>query len=83
MSEKTPLQLMVAIAHWVTDRPQQYFTPETWNAWPCVAAREELRERGMITWDGYGTEKLKFYIDHLCAQPYPVESFKIPSIDGE
>lgn len=79
---KSPLMVQMAFAHAHTDLPEQFFTTEIWESNQAVSIRQILNQKGLIDDHGNGTDKLRFWVDHVCKIPWPEANFIIPLEPG-
>lgn len=75
----TPLYIKIAIAFHCSPDPASFFASiNEWDSTPARECREHMVENGLLTEAYQPTEKLTFWVHHLCAQPLPVSVFRIP-----
>ena len=74
----SPLELRIMLAFAVTLEPQQFFPDRQWTSKPADQARNMMRGEGLLDGDDKATNKLLFYINHLCRTPLPIDTFTIP-----
>jgi hypothetical protein len=67
------MRIRMAMAFYACGEPARHFTKEAWNSEAGSLSRLWLHENGLIDGSGNPTLKLSAYINHLLAQPLPVE----------
>ena len=80
--KKSPLLVQMAFAHAHTDLPEQFFSHAIWTSPASEECRNQLFKGGMIDKDDKGTDKLRFWVDHVCNIPWPEANFIIPLNPG-
>lgn len=78
----SPLFIQIAIALYVSDDPWENIPDEIYESDAGKLVRKELEERGFIDWSKkpVATDKLRVYVEHLCAQPFPVAAWVVPAL---
>lgn len=75
----SPLTIQIAIAiHVSHEWPEQFFPGQSWWSEPAKAAREWLRDNGMVSAEGAPTDKLAAWVSFICATPLPVQEWRLP-----
>ena len=80
--KKSPLMVQMAFAHAITDLPKQYFSHAIWESPAAEECRNQLSKEGLIDVHGWGTDKLRFWVDYVCNIPFPKQNFIIPLEPG-
>jgi hypothetical protein len=79
----TPMEIEMLICVHCSKTPEANMPLQRWNSPVGKCFQERIKMLGLATFDGaewHGTDRLAAYIDHLCSQPLPVQTWVIPSL---
>lgn len=73
----TPIKLKFALVHYYSADPSGELDDQYWSE-AGIETRKWLKDEGLVDDRGAATERLVVWIKHLCAQPLPVQTWKMP-----
>ncbi len=77
----TPMQIHGAIVYWTHGKPAEALGYEHFNSHAGKDVLAWLCNEKLIVWDGerhVPQERLGVFVEHLCAQPLPVQHWVMP-----
>mgnify|MGYP000176886446 CR=1 FL=1 len=78
----TPMEIEMLLCVYGSKTPEANVPSQSWNSPAGRLFQQRMVALGLAELDGnewVATEKLNKYIDHLCSQPLPVQTWIIPT----